>query len=87
MNPLKPTIDKVIITGKIRQFFTSRNGEFRGLDLYNFCKDGLTRAVYPDTVLRYMRELKDNGEIKYEQVGSKSDSLYKIKKEGQLSLF
>ena len=76
---MKPTTDKKLIKQAIQSFFATRTGTFRGYDLLNHVKkQGVKRAVYPDTVLRYMRELSADGLITYEQVGAKRESEYKI---------
>jgi hypothetical protein len=73
-----PTSDHQVIRKTIIEFFNAKTGEFRGFDLWRHCLPYVQKKVYPDTVLRYMRELKDEGILQYEQVGSKQDSLYKI---------
>jgi len=65
----------------IKFFFDTNHGKFTGIELKDFCHAyGLRKEVYPDTVLRYMRELKDEGVIDYERVGKKADSTYLITK-------
>ena len=75
-----PTSDHQVIRRKIIEYFNTNTGEFRGFDLWRYCLPHAEKRVYPDTVLRYMRELKDEGVLKYEQVGGKQESLYKIVK-------
>lgn len=62
-------------------FFKTRpNKQFHGYDLTNFVNALAKMKLYPDTVLRYMRQMRERGMIDYEQVGKKADSLYKVKK-------
>jgi len=75
-----PTSDHQVIRARIIQYFTNCEGRFRGFDLWNYCIPYTKKQVYPDTVLRYMRELKDEGVIMYKVVGMKADSCYEIVK-------
>ncbi len=54
---------------------------FRGWEITAFCNKHKQQGefkTYPDTVLRYMRELRDAGKINYETINRKK-SLYEIK--------
>lgn len=51
--------------------------EFSGLDMYRIITKRLGIQTYPDTIFRYMRELKEEGRIKFECV-NKQKSLYKL---------
>jgi len=62
--PLKPQIKQ-----QIKAFFsTMRKGDtFKTEAVIKYCKRHLgIKAMYPDTALRYLRELRQDGEINYE---------------------
>lgn len=75
-----PTSDHQVIRKEIINFFNISIGEFNGYTLWRQCLPYASKRVYLDTVLRYMRELKDEGVLNYEVVGKKADSLYRIVK-------
>ena len=52
--------------------------EFSGLDMYRTISTNMGIQTYPDTIFRYMRELKEEGKINFECV-NKQKSLYKLK--------
>lgn len=56
-------------------FLTTR--EFSGLEMYRTITQRLGIQTYPDTIFRYMRELEEEGRIKYECT-NKQKSLYKL---------
>lgn len=80
MSKPNDTCDKKVISDKIYEFYLNNTGEFHGLELWRYCLPFAIKRVYPDTVLRYMRELREKQVINYKQVGQKSDSLYRIVK-------
>lgn len=51
--------------------------EFSGLEMYRHISSNSRIYTYPDTIFRYMRELKEEGRIKFECV-NKQKSLYKL---------
>ena len=75
-----PTSDHQIVHRKILEYFEVKTGYFRGHELWRYCKPYTKRAVYPDTVLRYLRELREENKLNYEVVGEKADSMYRIVK-------
>ena len=84
MKPKKMSNHKMI-RKSIRFFFENqktglKEGKFCGKELTDFVNALVEKEHYPDTVLRYMRELKDEGVIDYERVGKKADSTYLITK-------
>lgn len=56
-------------------FLTTK--EFSGLQMYLAIAGKLRINTYPDTIFRYMRELQEEGRIKYECT-NKQKSLYKL---------
>ena len=77
-NPLPQKSDHVLIKSFIVIFFNANpNCEFHGTSLNRFVYNRLNRYIYPDTIFRYMRELRQEGRIKY-SVKSYADSIYRI---------
>jgi len=72
--------DSKKIRKAIELFFKTHTGTFRGWQISNFCKKcyKLEKDAEPDTIRRYMRQMRERGMIDYEIV-NKKDSLYKIK--------
>lgn len=69
------------IKAAIIVFFAERNGRFYGYELLNFCiHRGVRANIYMDTMLRRMRQLRQDGVINYNLIGSSGDSLYEILK-------
>ena len=69
------------IKAAIIVFFAECNGRFHGYELLNFCiHRGVKATVYMDTMLRRMRQLRQDGVINYNLIGSAADSLYEIVK-------
>ena len=61
-----------------RQAFQSLPEQFRGNDLHRLVKMITRRSrIHTDSSLRKMRLLRQRGEINFEIVGKKEDSLYK----------
>jgi hypothetical protein len=63
-HPLKPQIKQ-----QIKSFFsTMRKGDtFKTEAIVKHCKSHIgIKAIYPDTVLRHLRELRQEGVINYE---------------------
>lgn len=52
---------------------------FYAINLIKFIQTLIRPNIYGDTVLRYMRELREDGLIDYETVGCKADSCYLLK--------
>jgi hypothetical protein len=76
---MKKTDTTKKIKAAIIVFFAERNGIFHGYELLNFCiHRGVKATVYMDTILRRMRQLRQDGAIKYNLIGSPGDSLYEI---------
>lgn len=70
---------------KIREsiivFYQQKSGRFHGYELLNFCINrGVKPTIYMDTMLRVMRQLRQDNVINYKLVGRSSDSLYEIVK-------
>lgn len=63
----KPTKQKPIIKAQIKQFLSQfRPGDnLRTDDVVKAVRRGTGRQFYPDTCLRYMRELRQDGEINF----------------------
>jgi hypothetical protein len=70
---------KKVIQKAIAYYFKTHNNRFYGHFLFNFVVEYTGMMVYPDTVLRYMREMREEGLINYETI-SRKKSLYEIKK-------
>lgn len=78
--PLEPTSAKKQIKELIEIFYSRKKHgyEFHGKELFQYVFDRGFRNVYPDTIGRYMRELRSSGKLNYSSVGIKSESLYRV---------
>ncbi len=72
---LKPIIKKHIIT--FMDMF--RIGDkLRTDDVVKYCRRHIGKQVYPDTVIRYMRELRENEVINYTSISKGERIIEKI---------
>jgi len=64
---MKPKPDKPVIKQHIQTFFGMfRVGEkFRSEDVVKYVKRTTGKQFFPDTILRYARELRKDGKINY----------------------
>jgi len=64
---MKPQPDKPVIKQHIQTFFDMfRIGEtFQSEDVVKFVKRRTGKQFYPDTILRYARELRQDGKVNY----------------------
>jgi hypothetical protein len=70
----KKKIKQAIITG-LNLYDPGR--VYYGASLVSYVNSKLNLNKYPDTILHYMRELKDEGKINFESIGSRSESKYR----------
>ena len=61
--PIKPKVDAALLTF-LSQF--KPGDSLRTEDCIKYVKRHVTHYIYGDTVLRYMRQLKEDGKINYE---------------------
>ena len=80
---MKPHSDKQKIKAAIRKYLNAiqPGTNFFGITLIRYCIERINRKdVFGDTVLRYLREMRNDGIIDYEPIGQKSKSEYKLLK-------
>lgn len=76
--PLPSKSDHEFIRALIIVYFSMHIGhEFHGTTLNRFVFSRMNKYVYPDTIFRYMRELRQEGAINY-CVKSHADSIYQV---------
>lgn len=70
---------KPIIKGHIVTYFEMYrvSDQLRTESVVKYCRARIGRKMYPDTVIRYMRELREDCEINYTSI-SKSERIIKV---------
>ena len=79
----RPIKQKPIIKGHIKTFLSMfRPGDqLRSEDIVKYCKRNMGKQLYPDTILRYCRELRQDGLINF-TCTNKQDRIYMILENG-----
>jgi len=72
------------ITQHVQTLFNMLNpgDQLRTDDVYKYCKRMTGRQFYPDTAIRYMREMRKHGEINYTCV-NKQERIIRVIAEGE----
>lgn len=75
---------KPIIKGHIATFFSMFNygDQFRTEDVVKYCRRMTGKQMYPDSVIRYMREMRDDWDINYTCI-CKQDRIIKVLELGE----
>jgi len=75
---------KPIIKGHIRTFLDmfKPGDQLRSEDIVSYCRRMTGKKMYPDTPLRYLREMRQGGEVNY-SCTHKHDRIFKILAPGE----
>ena len=81
----KPIKLKPIIKANIITLFAMLNvgDQLRTDDVVKYCQRMLGKRCYPDSAIRYMRELREMGKINYTSI-SKSERIIRVIEPGEV---
>ena len=81
---MKPLPQKTMIKQHIKTLFDmlQPTDQLRTDDVYRYVKRMIGKQIYPDTVIRYMREMRQDGDINY-TILSKRERRIEVLKPGE----